>query len=57
MNTDALDITLFVFGEKVGLKFIEGFPGAAALFLLRQTDGKFKAIPSTKFSAMTGYQP
>jgi FAD:protein FMN transferase len=55
--TDALSTTLFVLGEQEGLKFIDSFPGAAALFVVRQPGGTFTNIPSARFSVMTGYKP
>ena len=53
--SDALSTTLFVLGEVEGLKFIDRFPGAAALFVVRRADGTFTNLPSATFGAMTGY--
>lgn len=53
---DALATTLFVLGETEGLKFIDAFPGAAALLVVRQSDGGFKLVPSARFQAMTGFR-
>jgi thiamine biosynthesis lipoprotein len=53
MTADALGTTLFVLGPEAGLKFIDSWDGAAALFIVRQDDGTFRQIPSTCFAALT----
>lgn len=54
---DGLSTTLFVLGAEEGMKFIEGFSNAAALFIVREKDGQFRQLPSTRFTHMTGYKP
>ena len=54
---DSLSTTLFVLGPEKGLKFIEGCTNAAALFVVRENDGSFRQITSTRFERMTGYTP
>ncbi|HEY5913139.1 MAG TPA: FAD:protein FMN transferase [Verrucomicrobiae bacterium] len=57
MTADALATTLFVLGPEDGLRFIETWPNAAALFIVRQPDATFRLVPSTRFAAMTGCRP
>lgn len=54
MSADALGTALFVLGPVEGLKWIDAWEGAAALFIVRQPDGSFRRIPSARFAAMTG---
>lgn len=49
MTADALSTTLFVLGPEAGLKFIESWPHAAALFIVREADGRYRQIPSSRF--------
>lgn len=46
---DSLSTTLFVLGAEAGLKLIESQTNAAALFVVRNADGTFKSVPSTRF--------
>ncbi len=57
MTADALSTTLFVLGQEAGLRFIESWTNAAALFIVREAEGKFRSIPSSRFRSMTGYEP
>lgn len=57
MTADALGTTLFVLGEEKGLRFVEGLTNAAALFIVRDGADGFRRVPSSRFGAMTGYQP
>jgi thiamine biosynthesis lipoprotein len=57
MTADALATTLFVLGPVEGMKFIESWTNAAALFIVRESNGQFKQIPSARFGKLTGYQP
>jgi thiamine biosynthesis lipoprotein len=57
MTADALATTLFVLGPDAGLKFIESWTNAAALFIVREAEGRFRPIPSARFAPMTGYRP
>lgn len=53
MTADALATTLFVLGREAGLRFIEARTNAAALFILRDADGRFQTLTSSRFEAMT----
>ncbi len=57
MTADALSTTLFVLGAETGLRFIESWTNAAALFIVRESEGKFRSVPSSRFASMTGYKP
>lgn len=57
LTADALSTTLYVLGPQEGMKFIEAWTNAAALFILREKDGTFRNVPSSRFEAMTGYRP
>jgi len=54
-TADALATTLFVLGAEAGLRFIEAQTNAAALFVVREAEGKFRPIPSARFASLTGY--
>ncbi|HWH69209.1 MAG TPA: FAD:protein FMN transferase [Candidatus Sulfotelmatobacter sp.] len=54
---DALSTTLFVLGPEAGQRFIESYTNAAALFIVRQGQDDFRAIPSSRFTNLTGYKP
>jgi thiamine biosynthesis lipoprotein len=53
MTADALSTSLFVLGAEAGVKFIEAWTNAAALFILQESDGRYRQIPSSRFAAMT----
>ncbi|MBN8458819.1 MAG: FAD:protein FMN transferase [Verrucomicrobia bacterium] len=53
MTADGLSTTLFVLGSVEGMKYIEARTDAAALFIIRQNDGTFRQLPSSRFAAMT----
>ncbi len=57
MCSSSLATTLFVLGPEAGLRFIESRTNAAALFIVREPDGKMRPILSSRFAAMTRYQP
>jgi len=57
MTADALGTTLFVLGVEDGIEFIEAYTNAAALFIVREAEGRFRQIPSSRFGALTGYRP
>ena len=57
MTADALSTTLFVLGPEKGLRWIESWTNAAALFILQEVDNQFRQIASSRFTALTGYQP
>ena len=54
---DGLSTTLYVLGPEAGPRFIETWTNAAALFIVREAEGKFRSIPSARFAGLTGYQP
>jgi thiamine biosynthesis lipoprotein len=54
MTADALATTLFVLGLEDGLRLVESWTNAAALFVIRQPDGTFQTVPSSRFSSRTG---
>lgn len=49
MTADALGTTLFVLGVEAGMKFIESYTNAAALFIVREPDGQYRQIRSSRF--------
>jgi len=57
MTADGLATTLFVLGPEAGMKIIDARDDAAALFIIREKDGKFRQLVSAKFEARTGYKP
>lgn len=57
MTADALATTLFVLGPEAGVEFIESWPNAAALFIVRESEGNFRPVPSSRFASLTGFQP
>jgi thiamine biosynthesis lipoprotein len=57
MTADALSTALYVLGVEEGLRLIETRTNAAALFIVREAEGRFRQIPSSQFAALTGYQP
>ena len=57
MTADGLATTLFVLGLEEGLKLVDGWTNAGALFIVRRPDGRFETRPSARFGALTGYQP
>ncbi len=57
MTADALATTLFVMGPVEGMKFVESWTNAAALFIVRAGEDQFQHLPSSRFSAMTGFNP
>jgi FAD:protein FMN transferase len=57
MTADALATTLFVLGLEAGMRFIDSWSNAAALFIVREADGRFRQLPSARFADLTGYRP
>jgi len=57
MTAGATATTLFVLGQEAGLKYIEAHPDSAALFIVREADGSFRQVPSSRFAALTGWKP
>lgn len=49
MTADALGTTLFVMGPEAGLKFIATWTNAEALFIVRESEGRYRQIPSKRF--------
>ena len=54
MTADALATTLFVLGEEAGVKFIEAWPDAAAVFIVRDAEGAFHQVRSRGFVELAG---
>jgi thiamine biosynthesis lipoprotein len=54
---DGLSTTLFVLGYQEGLRFVESFASAAALFIVHEADGTFRTVASSRFKEFTGYTP
>ncbi|MCX6866227.1 MAG: FAD:protein FMN transferase, partial [Verrucomicrobia bacterium] len=57
MTAAGLATTLFVLGPEAGMKVIDARTDAAALFIVREKDGRFRQRASAKFEALTGYKP
>lgn len=57
MTADALSTTLFVLGPEAGLKFIDSWTNAAALFIVREAEGHLRKVPSSRFAKLTGWRP
>jgi thiamine biosynthesis lipoprotein len=57
MTADGLATALFVLGREAGMRFIETWTNAAAIFIVREAPDRFRSVPSSRFSAMTGYPP
>ncbi|MCF7674062.1 MAG: FAD:protein FMN transferase, partial [Akkermansiaceae bacterium] len=57
MTADGLSTTLYVLGLEAGLKFIDARENAAALFILRENDGTFRQVASSRFAKLTGTAP
>lgn len=58
LQADALSTTLFVLGPEAGLKFVEEWKEAAALFIVREKgEGEFRLIPSARWAQRTGWRP
>jgi len=57
MTADAFATVLFVLGPEAGMRFIETRTNSAALFIVRETEAKFRQLPSSRFESLTGYRP
>lgn len=57
MTADALATALFVLGDEKGLAFIEQWPGAGAMFILREPDGQYRQVRSRRFAELAGVAP
>ena len=57
ISSSSLATTAFVLGPEAGLRFIESWTNASALFVVIEPDGKPRSITSSRFTAMSGYQP
>lgn len=57
LTADGLATTLFVLGEEEGPRWIKDYPGAEALFIVREEGGLLVQIASSNFTAVTGYTP
>jgi thiamine biosynthesis lipoprotein len=57
VTADALATALFVLGPQEGLRWMEAQSGAAALFIVREADGRFRKFASAKFPQWTDCAP
>jgi thiamine biosynthesis lipoprotein len=57
MTADGLATTLFVMGPDEGLPWLKSWPGAEALFIIRNADGTYTEVASPGFERITGYKP
>jgi thiamine biosynthesis lipoprotein len=57
MTADALATSLFVLGREAGMRFIDPWTNAAAIFIAREAEDRFRSIPRSRFAVLTGYQP
>ena len=57
MTAHALATVLFVMGEEKGLRFVDAWADAAALFVVSRADGSFTNVLSARFASASGYQP
>jgi thiamine biosynthesis lipoprotein len=57
MTADGLATTVFVLGPEAGMKLVDARPDTAALFILREKDGGFRQLASSRFEELTGYKP
>jgi FAD:protein FMN transferase len=57
MRSSSLATTLFVMGPVAGPAWIETWTNAAALFVVREADGRPRIITSHRFVELTGYRP
>jgi hypothetical protein len=46
-----------VLGVEQGLKFIESYTNAAALFIVREKESQFRQLRSSRFNRLTGQEP
>jgi thiamine biosynthesis lipoprotein len=53
ITADALGTTLFVLGPEAGLKLIETFTNASALFILHEGENQYRQISSSRFPRLT----
>lgn len=54
MTAEALATTHFVLGEEAGVKFIEAWLDAAAVFIVRDAEGAFLQVRSRGFVERAG---
>jgi thiamine biosynthesis lipoprotein len=57
MTADALATALFVLGCEEGLRFVDAWTNAAALFILREAEDRCRLVPSSRFAELTGFKP
>lgn len=57
MTADGLSTTLFVLGVEEGLKFIESYTNAAALFIVREKEDQYRQVRSSRFDRLTAPEP
>lgn len=57
MTADGLSTTLFVLGVEEGLKFIDQLTNVAAVFIVREGEGRYRQIQSSRFGKLAGTTP
>lgn len=57
MTADSLTKPLYIWGLERGLRWIEVRPDAAALFIIRESDGRFRLVASSRFPAFKTLEP
>ena len=57
LTADSYTKPLFILGLERGLRWIEARPEAAALFIVRETDGRLRSVPSSRFPAYQSLEP
>ena len=57
MTADSLTKPLYIWGLERGLRWIEARPDAAALFIIRESDGRFRLVASSRFPAFKTLEP
>jgi hypothetical protein len=49
--------TRCVVWTEAGIGLTQAWTNTAALFIVREAEGKFRPVPSRRFASLTGYQP
>jgi len=57
LTADGAATTLFVLGVERGLHWLEERPTLGALFIVRESDGSFRLIPSPRFPSYAQHSP
>lgn len=57
LTADSLTKPLYILGPERGLRWIEARPDTAALFILREDDGRLRLVASSRFPAFQTLEP